>query len=103
MERILEFDFSELKVHYAVEKGLPSNRFATENRDFITWVMENISLAEFRHDLGNMVWANIEQKLKNKLTKSKNANDVVIIKGYGFVFRGDSLVTILDKKGNGNV
>lgn len=95
MERVLNFDFTDLKVHFAVERGLNSCRFSSEQKDFVQWLDANVGLGEFKHRLTNLVWNSLDQKTQNKLNKSKNADSVVQIGDFRYVLKDDSLVTIL--------
>ncbi len=46
MERVQGFDFTNLRVDYMVENGLPSLNYGNDG-PFVDWVAENLNLNEF--------------------------------------------------------
>lgn len=95
IERVLKYDFTDLKVEYAILSGVPSFRFSTEKPEFIRWVNQRVDLREFSNHLHKQVYDNIDTKLKNCLEKSKNADHKVTIEGIKYIFKNDTLVTII--------
>ena len=103
IERVLGYDFTELKVEYSILHGLPSCRFSTEKPEFIRWINQRVFLQAFTERLRDFVYSNIDDKLKNCLDKSKNADHKVIIDNVKYVFKSDTLVTIIVLKDEENV
>lgn len=60
IERKFQFDWTELKLNYMIEMGLPSIKYIEES-SFLTWVEKTTSLSSFRVELFRELETNPER------------------------------------------
>lgn len=93
LERVLGFDFTDLKLQYMLEKSIPSLRYI-EDKDFIKWIDLHIDVQEFREQVLSFINPHIDDKLKNEITHNPRKDIYINADGYHFVIRGRSLITV---------
>lgn len=94
MERYLNFDFTELKMQFAIEHGRPSFR-NIDDKQFIRWIERKIQLDDFRKELFNYVNYSLTDTEWNIINCNKNAQFVKEIGNHRVVILDDCIVTFI--------
>jgi len=99
IERVLCFDFTELKINYMIEKGLPSLNYI-KDAHFLRWCEDTIGgFGEFRQKMVMHVWNLLSDKQKNIVKNNKNfeSERVKDVKnGITFIVSDNTIVTVLN-------
>jgi hypothetical protein len=99
MERVLKFDFSELRLLFMIERGLPSLNHIIDS-DFISWCEHEIEgLGIFRDKLSKRVWKCMSAQQKNMAKNNGHVEERVPDpeNKVGYVVKDNTIITVLTK------
>lgn len=98
MMRVLNYDFTELRILYMLERGFPSLNHIRDG-EFMAWCEDEINgMEEFRAKITEHVWNLMDEVQKRLAVHNKHYEGRVadLDNRITFVVRDDTIVTVLN-------
>lgn len=93
VERAMGFDFTGLKLKYAMESNFPSLAYV-KDKDFVRWICQRIDMTPVRQHMEMLIEEGLDSKTLNLIYINKHYSGSHKINGLTVVFRDNRVVTV---------